>query len=271
MTNGWMIDSLKKMGLTEYEAKTFIALNRIQGGTVADINLTSDIPRAAIYGALSKLEVKGLVEVEHGKPMRYRSINPMKAIAKLRENINAESERVLKALEEARREVERPEPAESMWTMRGVMNLYTKFSDMISRAEKNIIIIITNPLFNDLPEQYPIFSNIFPLVQKRMEAGVRVRLICMTKRDAGLASNMMPGVEIRFLDPSRPSTRIQFKSAVLMTDDSEALIGTISDIAHGDRKDITAVYTRMESITAVFRHLMEVEWDAAIPIKTHPR
>lgn len=266
MTNEWMIESLKKMGLTEYEAKTFIALNRIRGGTVSDINMTSGIPRAAIYSALSKLEVKGLVEVEHGKPMRYRSIAPEKATNKLRDNINEESERVLNYLKEAYREVECPEPAESMWTIRGVMNLYTKFSDMVSSAKKDIIIITTDPLFGDLAQKYPVFNNIFPLVQRKVEEGVRVRLICTTKTLAEYALNMLPSVEVRLLDPSKPSTSIQFKSAVLMTDDSEALLSIISDIAHGDQKDITAIHTRLESITAVFRHFMEVEWDSAIPL-----
>ncbi len=266
MTNERMVEPLKRMGLTEYEAKTYIALNRIRGGTVSDINMTSDIPRAAIYTALSKLEVKGLVEVERGKPMRYRSIAPAKAISKLRDRINEESESLLDYLEEAHREVECPEPAESMWTIRGVKNLYTKFSDMVANAKKDIIILATDPLFVDMAQQYPIFNNVFPLVQKKLEEGVRVRLVCTTKKIAEYVSNMLPTVEIRLLDPSRPATIIQFKSAVIMTDNSETLFGIIGDLAHGNNKDITAIHTRLDSITPVFRHFLEVEWDSAIPI-----
>ncbi len=267
MTNGWMIESLKKMGLTEYEAKTFIALNRIKGGTVSDINLTSDIPRAAIYSAMSKLEEKGLVEVEHGKPMRYRSIVPAKAINKLRDSINTESERVLNYLEEAYQEVESPEQAESMWTMRGVMNLHTKFSDLISNAKNDIILITTDPLFDELPRKYPVFNNIFPIVQRKVEEGVRVRLICTRRELAEYALSKVHGIDVRVPDPSKPSTSIQFKSAVLMTDGSEVLLSIISDIAYGDPKNITAIYTRLDDITSVFRHFMEVEWDSAIPLK----
>jgi HTH-type transcriptional regulator, sugar sensing transcriptional regulator len=266
MINERMVESLKMMGLTEYEAKTFIALNRIRSGTVSDINVTSGIPRAAIYAALAKLEVKGLVEVEHGKPIRYRSIAPAKAINKLRDRLNAESEHVLGYLEEAHMEAECPEPAESMWTIRGVMNLYTKFSDMIAAAKKDIIIITTDPLFVDVAQQYPVFNNIVPLVQKKLKEGVRVRLVCTTKAVAEYASDALPAVEVRLLDPTRPSTGVQFKSAVLMTDDSEVLLGIIGNMARINQKDITATHTRQESIIAVFRHFMEVEWDSALPL-----
>jgi len=233
---------------------------------VSDINATSGIPRAAIYSALSKLEVKGLVDVEYGKPMRYRSIAPAKAINKLRDAINEESEQVLSYLEEAYSEVEFPEPAESMWTIRGVMNMYAKFSDMVSSAKKDIIIITTDPLFVDLARHYPVFNNIFPLVRRKIQEGVRVRLICTTKDLGGYASDMLPALDVRLMDPSKPSSSLEFKSAVLMTDNSEALLGIIGDIALGGHKEITAIHTRLESITSVLRHFMEVEWDSAIAL-----
>ena len=86
MTDRWMIESLKRLGLTEYEARVYMALNHIKAGTVSDIHAASGVPRSAVYGALSKLEEKGLIDVEHGKPMRYRSVIPSRAMGKLRTN-----------------------------------------------------------------------------------------------------------------------------------------------------------------------------------------
>src|SRR5437763_688299 len=115
MTDKWMIESLKRLGLTEYEAKAYMALNHIKAGTVSDIHMASGIPRSAIYGSLTRLEEKGLIEVEHGKPMRYRSVIPSKAMGKLRANIVEESERALRYLEEPHAQGEDMEPAEAVW------------------------------------------------------------------------------------------------------------------------------------------------------------
>lgn len=266
MTDRWMIESLKRLGLTEYEAKAYMALNRIKAGNVSDIHIASGIPRSAIYGALSRLEEKGLIEVEHGKPMRYRSVIPAKAISKLRSIIDEESERALDYLEEAHTQGESPEPAEAVWTIRGVMNLYNKLSDMIADADKGIILVATDPMFDDIAQHYPIFNNVIPSVRRKLQEGVRIRLVCMTRATAEYISKELPAIEVRLLDPSRPSSNIPLRGGVLMTDDSEVLLSIIDHMATGDSKEITAIHTRLESIISVFRHFMEVEWDSAVPL-----
>ncbi len=257
---------LKQLGFSEYEAKAYMALNRIKAGTVSDIHIASGIPRSAIYGALTRLEEKGLIEVEHGKPMRYRSVVPVKAISKLRSIIDEESERALNYLEEAHTQGENREPAEAVWTIRGVMNLYNKLSDMIADTDKGIILIATDPLFDEIAQHYPIFNNIIPSVRKKLQEGVRIRLVCMTQATAAYVAKELPGVEVRLLDPSRPSSSIPLRGGVLMSDDSEVLLSIIDHTSPSDSKDITAIHTRLESIISVFRHFMEVEWDSAVPL-----
>jgi len=58
------VESLRDLGLTEYEAKVYTALVKIRSGTAADIHLVSGIPRSAVYGALNRLEERGIVEVQ---------------------------------------------------------------------------------------------------------------------------------------------------------------------------------------------------------------
>lgn len=268
MTGMWMIDSLKRLGLTEYEARAYMALNRIKAGTVSDIHMASGIPRSAIYGSLSRLEEKGLIEVEQGKPMRYRSVVPAKAINKLRSIIDEESERALNYLEEAHSQGESQEPAEAVWTVRGVMNLYNKVSDMIIDAERDIILVATDPMFAAVEKQYPIFGNIVPAVRRKLDEGVRVRLVCMTMATAEPIVKELPTIEVRLFDPSRPSSKISLYGGVLMVDNAEVILSIIDPALRGDSKDITAIHTKLESIISVFRHFMEVEWDSAIPLKS---
>lgn len=269
MTDKWMIESLKRLGLTEYEAKAYMALNHIKAGTVSDIHMASGIPRSAVYGSLTRLEEKGLIEVEHGKPMRYRSVIPSKAMGKLRTNIVEESERALRYLEEAHAQGEDMEPAEAVWTIRGVVNLYNKLAEMIGSTESSIILIATDPMFAELKEHYPIFDNFIPGIRRKIEAGVRVRLVCTTQEAAEHIVKGLPGVEIRLTDPSKPSSKMPLYGGVLMVDDSEVILSIIDNKARRDNREITAIHTRLESIISVFRHFTEVEWDSAIPLKEH--
>ncbi|WP_174591254.1 TrmB family transcriptional regulator [Methanocella conradii] len=266
MSDRWMVEALKRLGLTEYEARAYMALNLIKVGTVSDIHMASGIPRSAIYGALSRLEERGLIEVEKGKPMRYRGIAPVKAIEKLRSAIEEESEKALKHLEEAHARGESQEHAESVWTIRGVKNLYNKVSDMVSDAKRSIVFIATDPLFLDFRERYPIFENIMPMLKKRIAAWVHVRLVYTTRSTADYALRELPGIEVRLMDPEKPSSRIPLMGCVLMVDDAEVLISIMGDTIPGGN-EITAIHTRMESIISVLRHFIEVEWDAALPLK----
>ncbi|MCD1294560.1 hypothetical protein CUJ83_06035 [Methanocella sp. CWC-04] len=266
MSDEWVVDSFKRLGLTEYEARAYMALNRIKAGTVSDIHVASGIPRSAIYGALTKLEEKGLIEVEHGKPMRYRSIIPSKAMNKIKSAIDDERDKVLNYLEEAHARGENDEASEAVWTIRGVKNLYNKLSDTLCDAEKDIILIATDPIFVELEKHYSIFGNIRPIINRRIEEGVRVRVVCTQGSDVDLIRSEIPKVEIRVIDPSKPSSKLDFRGGVLMVDNAEVMISILDKMVQGEGKDITAVYTRMDSMISVFKHFAEVEWDSALPV-----
>lgn len=266
MSDKWVTESLKFLGLTEYEAKAYTALNRIKAGTVSDIHLASGIPRSAVYGALSRLDEKGLIEVETGKPMRYRSIPPSRAIRKLKDSIDNHSEKVLRYLEEAHARGESNEASESIWTVRGIRNLYNKISDVISDAEHDIILVTTDPMFADIEKRFPVFGNILPIIQRKLEEGVRVRVICMDRSEIGEILKALPRVEVRVLDPCKPSSSIHIKGGVLMVDGEEVIMSIADTALCNDGRNITAMHTRIESILSVFRHFIEVEWDSSLPV-----
>jgi len=76
MVEKGVVKALQDLGLTEYEARVYTALAKIKTGIASEIHLISGIPRSAVYGALAKLEKRGIVEVQHSKPMRYKVVSP---------------------------------------------------------------------------------------------------------------------------------------------------------------------------------------------------
>ncbi|MHA1917008.1 MAG: TrmB family transcriptional regulator [Candidatus Ranarchaeia archaeon] len=88
------IDSLKLIGLTEYESKTFIGLLNIgaiksqssaKAGVIAKY---SKVPQPKIYDILSNLEKKGLVQSTDDRPKRFYVLPPSTSLTRIMDNIS---------------------------------------------------------------------------------------------------------------------------------------------------------------------------------------
>jgi sugar-specific transcriptional regulator TrmB len=55
--------ALQRLGLSEYEAETFVALQQIDSGSASDVAEVSNVPRSPVYGAADDLEDRGLLDV----------------------------------------------------------------------------------------------------------------------------------------------------------------------------------------------------------------
>jgi len=51
MNEGDAVDALKSLGLTTYEARTFVALQKLGAGTASEVADIADVPRSQVYGA----------------------------------------------------------------------------------------------------------------------------------------------------------------------------------------------------------------------------
>ncbi len=74
--NQELINTLKKLDLTTYEAKAYLTLNSIITGTAIEISKKSQIPRAKIYDTLKTLNKKNFIEIKQEKPLKYTVIPP---------------------------------------------------------------------------------------------------------------------------------------------------------------------------------------------------
>ena len=80
-----IIDGLKKIGLTEYEAKAYAALAGLGEATARDIHEASEVPRTRIYDILRELTDKGFVEFIEGSPTYYRAAEPDRVLDRIRD------------------------------------------------------------------------------------------------------------------------------------------------------------------------------------------
>lgn len=141
---------LIELGLTEYEARAYSTLVAAGASTAGELSELANVPYSRIYDILSRLERRGWVEVQSGRPSRYRSKAPSEVIRL----VKSEQERKLKEIGEAvvkeleplyskRADAKRPD----VWVIRGGKNLFTKIGEMLTRA--NIEVLISLPNLSD--------------------------------------------------------------------------------------------------------------------------
>jgi len=98
------IAALEELGLTEYEARCFVALAQLPHGTAKEIGQVADIPRSRVYETMDRLRKKGLIEIHETEPRMYQSVSTDTAIQILRKEYESyfdTAERTLEQLEPA--------------------------------------------------------------------------------------------------------------------------------------------------------------------------
>jgi len=90
-----VVEKLKRVGLTEYEARVYLCLlkNHLNSGT--KLSKKSGVPRTKIYAVLRSLQQKGWVKIYSGAPLLFRAVDPNEVF----ERIKKEYEKFLESIQ----------------------------------------------------------------------------------------------------------------------------------------------------------------------------
>lgn len=147
-----MIEKLKYLGFTEYEAKVFIAL--LKGSLMAASEIADDakIRRTDVYNILKSFVEKGYSnEIETNSILKYELIDPDIILDKLERRINTKRQKELDTLKETFNELKplhRTKEHESVKRVnieliRGYnQHRETKFLDLLKNAKKEILFMV---------------------------------------------------------------------------------------------------------------------------------
>lgn len=70
--------NLQALGLSEYAARTLLALTRIGGGSARDVSDASSVPRTRVYDAVNELADRGFVRVHECHPKKFTPASPQR-------------------------------------------------------------------------------------------------------------------------------------------------------------------------------------------------
>jgi sugar-specific transcriptional regulator TrmB len=141
ISNG-LVESLKTLGLTEYEAKVYSALVLFDRAEVKQIYEYLDAPKPSVYQSLRSLTDKGLVQVVNSKPAIYRATPPKIAISHMvgaHKKAEGMALLELEELENSRVESDYPDV---LWTLYGTENIEHKMEELLEKATSSLYLIL---------------------------------------------------------------------------------------------------------------------------------
>ncbi len=149
-----LINKLKELGLTTYEAKAYVALVLRGVATASEICDLSGIPYTRIYDVLASLVNKGMVVTIPGRPIKYKAIDPRRVLENLREEIINEYNRKIKTTERIMQELlselvpiyERRSQnlRESILLLRGRRTIHDMVMSLFEHSHERIACLVTH-------------------------------------------------------------------------------------------------------------------------------
>ncbi len=137
-----VIDHFMRLGLSEYEARAYVATVVLGEGTVKEISAESGVPRSRAYDIMERLAERGFVQVSNSSPMCYRANDPLIASQNLMEEIKHANDEIVKELNEIGRKAEKVE--NPVWTLTGEYSIDHKITELLRSAKDNIVFICFN-------------------------------------------------------------------------------------------------------------------------------
>lgn len=138
-----VIECLKSLGLTKYEALVYIALLKVVSATASEIHEISTVPRASVYPVLDQLQEKKLISVARSTPKRFAALSPEEGVAIMMSRIERDATDAREILSAIHRErISHEQSSEELiWNVYGIENIQKKLTDIITAARHDIRII----------------------------------------------------------------------------------------------------------------------------------
>ena len=181
---------LEEFGLSNKEAKVYLALLELGKSKAGEITKKSAVNRTNVYDALERLIEKGLVSyVSENNKKVFEAVNPQR----LQEMLKDKQEKLGKTIEELKTRYQKRQKQEDAFVFRGKQGIKSIFEDILNEKKE---------LFCYCAESK--FKEMFPFYQKhwneeRIKLKINVKMIYSEKvREKKIKENLK-FLEMKFL------------------------------------------------------------------------
>lgn len=250
-TNGLsprVLDTLQRLGLTEYGARCYaslVALGEAEASAIAD---AADVPRTKVYGVLKDLVDSGWVASRGGRPVRYVAASPDERVRDAEKAIADDAATAVRELQ-ARREMGAQMVPMSMYLLKGAPLITRKSLELVTRARRELLVM----LGFTLPEEARALADALEAARRR---GIVVRLLVPAHPLFG----PIEGIE-HFRGLLRDARQSPFPFRAVIADFKQAVI-TIPQPGVAPA-DVTGFWNPTEAFVQALSPVLRAAWDSA--------
>lgn len=171
-----VLQVLKQLGLTSYEAKAYSSLVLFGPSSANELSRVAGIPRSKIYDVLEALMANQMIEIFEERPKKFRAISPETVVKGMIENkeqeLKALKEKAGIALKQLRPIFKHEEIVNGVWEQKGekALEVLDRLAEMIERAEKYVY---------DITRDFSLSTKLKEAIKAALKRKVKIRIMCM--------------------------------------------------------------------------------------------
>lgn len=127
---------LVRLGLSEYEARAYVALVALGSGTANNVAEIAQMPRTSAYKVMKSLEAKGFAHSKAGRPVSFTPVDPAEVSARMLDEVRESFEKIGSVKNVLS---ERGVP-QLVYTVMGKDRVLEKIGEMLDRTEHTFVI-----------------------------------------------------------------------------------------------------------------------------------
>lgn len=141
------VEQLEAFGLTEYTARSFVALLALGTATAKEISEVSEVPRTRVYDVMETLEARGLVSVRHSEPKRFWAVSGETASRQFEKRLTNRINIFREAVDAIDTHTG-SEEQRGVWTVTGREAVTTRIVEFIESATDEIVFMSVEALLD---------------------------------------------------------------------------------------------------------------------------
>ncbi|WP_440771115.1 TrmB family transcriptional regulator [Natronorubrum sp. DTA28] len=231
------VQLLVELGLTEYEARCFVALSRVSTATASEVATLSDVPRSRVYDAVDRLHRRGLVDIQQSEPREYRAISKAAALESLKERYNTTLEAADDALSELRRSKAGDDLEEGgAWAITD----HDHVTDQVGRFLEEA----TEEVYALLADESALDRQFLEQLAAASERGVDTRIEVSSEEVEARVQDVTPETTVVVTDLADDPASLNVKrlGRIVMVDRRSVLLAAVADRTRPGQIEETAIW-----------------------------
>ena len=210
--------ALVELGLTEYEARCYVALTQLTEGTAKEISQVADVPQSRVYDVAARLHERGLVDVQESEPRRYFAVPVKDTLRRLEQTYH---DNIETADQHLQRLDSRDNDATGVWKIANQEDIILRMKMHIEEAQEEIFLV--------LGEESLLNQDILRALANASEQGVTIFAEVPTEEVRDQLHDVIPDSRVTISDLPLSAIDDKVPGRLLLIDENAVLLSALTE------------------------------------------